>query len=100
MKQLILPLLVIIFLCDSIETNAQWIDIYPGVVDTPANAQGHAACNFFDVNTGYSMSVKGVEKTTDGGASWQLLDTAWASDLYNRRMFFVNRDTGFVFQDK
>ena len=48
--------------------------------------------HFIDSLVGFTISAKELFKTTDGGNSWTLQDTA----NYLSKIFFIGQDTGFV----
>src|SRR5580765_4583217 len=50
---------------------------------------------FTDRNTGYASGALGtIMKTTDGGMSWQILNTEIKDDLF--RIFFIDPLKGFA----
>ena len=54
---------------------------------------------FTDINTGYSVGMKGtILKTTNGGINWDLQISDVRFDLFNS--YFLNSEKGFVIGDK
>ncbi|MCB0722677.1 MAG: T9SS type A sorting domain-containing protein [Ignavibacteriae bacterium] len=66
-----------------------WVIQY-AKIQTGGGFPGYFGVFFLDENTGYTCGVKGVDKTTDGGASWTSLNAPLNSYL---DMSVLNEDT-------
>lgn len=90
-------LLLILLINCSLKLSAQWTDIYPGTIPNPVPIYAIGQVKFFDNNTGYALSRKGLQKTVDGGANWQYLDSSGLANVNYWKMFFADSATVFTY---